>query len=142
MAQNSRRTRLIGRARFEGTHQYASPGRTAPLSRSSGIVPAVVVLPDDQHPVKMSSDFCSRRKVLTTVTKSLYEIGDKFLLDIKAQAVSLLREDVMADIKDKLGSVITAARERELMAVIESELNARITMEDVVRMLMDAPRRH
>jgi hypothetical protein len=83
-----------------------------------------------------------RQKVLMTATESLYEIGDQFILDIKARAIALLSQDILADIKDQLDEEMTTASEHELMATIQSELNARITMEDVVRMLMDAPRRH
>ena len=81
-------------------------------------------------------------KVPKIVTKPLYETGDNFLLDIKARTITLLKADILADIKERLGEVITATQERELEAEIESELNARITMEEVARMLMDAPRRH
>jgi hypothetical protein len=75
------------------------------------------------------------------VSKTLYEIGDNFLLDIKVRTITLLKADILADLKDKLGT-LTAPQEKELEAQIESELNARITVEEVVRMLMDAPRRH
>ena len=101
------------------------------------------MLPDDQHrSLSFHLDIDRKRKVLTTVTESLYEIGDQFILDIKARTVTLLSQDIMADIKGKHDGVMTAAYESELMAAIQRELNARITMEEVIRMLTDAPRRH
>ena len=76
------------------------------------------------------------------MSKTLYDIGDNFLLDIKARTITLLKADILADIKERLGEVITVTQEKELEAQIESELDARITMEEVARMLRDAPRRH
>lgn len=86
--------------------------------------------------------FCRCWKVPTIVTKPLREISDNFLLDIKARTITLLKADILADIKERLGEAITATQEKELEAEIESELNARITMEEVAQMLMDAPRSH